>query len=219
MQNSGSYTFDFTILDVAGLLNLEVRHRGGKSIDVDCPLCGKKGKMNLNMEKNVFRCNYCREFGDMIALYGKVMQIDNSAAYREICDALQISASPVLRQTQAAKPIELPKESTLAPAENRDQTYRLMFSMMTLSKTHKESLLARGLSEMDIYRFGYKSHSCVRLYQVDRIVGVTRIQIKWYPRILSARRPMASTLQFQLYRYCNSRGADRRKNTGRTNTP
>ena len=51
MQTNGSYTFNFTILDVAGLLNLEVRHRGGKSIDVDCPLCGKKGKMNLNMEK------------------------------------------------------------------------------------------------------------------------------------------------------------------------
>ena len=55
MSTNGSYTFNFTILDVAGLLNLEVRHRGGKSIDVDCPLCGKKGKMNLNMEKNVFR--------------------------------------------------------------------------------------------------------------------------------------------------------------------
>ena len=41
MQTNGSYTFNFTILDVAGLLNLEVRHRGGKSIDVDCPLCGK----------------------------------------------------------------------------------------------------------------------------------------------------------------------------------
>jgi len=66
MQTNGSYTFNFTILDVAGLLNLEVRHRGGKSIDVDCPLCGKKGKMNLNMEKNVFRCNYCNEFGGMI---------------------------------------------------------------------------------------------------------------------------------------------------------
>ena len=85
MQTNGSYTFNFTILDVAGLLNLEVRHRGGKSIDVDCPLCGKKGKMNLNMEKNVFRCNYCNEFGGMIALYGKVMNTDNSAAYRTVC--------------------------------------------------------------------------------------------------------------------------------------
>ena len=157
MQTNGSYTFNFTILDVAGLLNLEVRHRGGKSIDVDCPLCGKKGKMNLNMEKNVFRCNYCNEFGGMIALYGKVMNTDNSAAYREICDALQISSSPVPRLAPAAKQMESPKENNLASVEDRDQTYRLMLSMMTLSKTHKESLMARGLSEMDIYRFGYKS--------------------------------------------------------------
>ena len=196
MQNNGSHTFNFTILDVAGLLNLVVRHRGGKSIDVDCPLCGKKGKMNLNMEKNVFRCNYCNEFGGMIALYGKVMNTDNSAAYREICDALQISSSPVPRPAPAAKPMELPKETELAPVEDRDQTYRLMFSMMTLSKTHKESLMARGLSEMDIYRFGYKSTPAFgfskltealvnRGCRLDGIPGFYQKEGRWLPRFNS----------------------------------
>ena len=32
--------------------------------DVDCPLCDDhKGKMNLNFQKNVFRCNRCGESG------------------------------------------------------------------------------------------------------------------------------------------------------------
>ena len=35
MQTNGSYTFNFTILDVAGLLNLEVRHRGRKPAEPD----------------------------------------------------------------------------------------------------------------------------------------------------------------------------------------
>ena len=52
--------YPFTILDVAGILNLKVRRRQPTNMDVDCPFCGhKKGKMNLNFAKNVFRCNYC----------------------------------------------------------------------------------------------------------------------------------------------------------------
>ncbi len=196
MQSNGSYTFNFTILDVANLLNLEVRHRGGKSMDVDCPLCGKKGKMNLNIEKNVFRCNYCGEFGGMIALYGKVMKTDNASAYREICDALQIDALPVQKSVPASKPSELTKEIGLAPAEDRDQTYRLLLSMMTLSKTHKESLLARGLDEMDIYRFGYKStpafgfakltESLVsRGCKLNGVPGFYQKEGRWLPRFNS----------------------------------
>jgi len=197
MQTNGSYTFNFTILDVAGLLNLEVRHRGGKSIDVDCPLCGKKGKMNLNMEKNVFRCNYCGEFGGMIALYSKVMNTDNSAAYREICDALQISSPAASSVRPVPQPsLDLPKETEIAPVEERDQTYRLMFSMMTLSKTHKESLIARGLNEMDIYRFGYKSTPAFgfakltdslvsRGCRLEGIPGFYQKEGRWLPRFNS----------------------------------
>lgn len=41
--------YPFTILDVAGILNLKVRRRQPTNMDVDCPFCGhKKGKMNLN---------------------------------------------------------------------------------------------------------------------------------------------------------------------------
>lgn len=196
MQSNSSYTFNFTILDVANLLNLEVRHRGGKSTDVDCPLCGKKGKMNLNVEKNVFRCNYCGEFGGMIALYGKVIKTDNSSAYRKICDALRVDASPVQKSASPQKPPEMPTKSGLASAEDRDQTYRLMLSMMTLSKTHKESLLARGLDEMDIFRFGYKStpafgftkltESLVsRGCKLDGVPGFYQKEGRWLPRFSS----------------------------------
>ncbi len=52
--------FPFTIVDVAYLLNLHARHKNAASLDVDCPFCGeKKGKLNLNTKKNVFKCNRC----------------------------------------------------------------------------------------------------------------------------------------------------------------
>lgn len=44
--------YPFTILDVAGILNLKVRRRQPTNMDVDCPFCGhKKGKMNLNFAR------------------------------------------------------------------------------------------------------------------------------------------------------------------------
>lgn len=150
--------FNFSIMDVASLLNLTIRHRGAQSVDVDCPLCGKKGKMNLHLGKNVFRCNYCGEYGGMLVLYAKVYGIDNAAAYREICELLQLNApSPTTRAASAA-PVERGVSTTaIAPLEVRDQTYRMLFSLLPLSKTHKENLLARGLRDEEIYRYGYKS--------------------------------------------------------------
>ena len=77
--------FPFTIMDVAYLLNLHVRHKNAASLDVDCPFCGeKKGKLNLNTKKNVFKCNRCGESGGMLSLYGKIYGLDNQAAYEEI---------------------------------------------------------------------------------------------------------------------------------------
>ena len=81
--------FPFNIRDIAGLLNLHVRHKNTVSLDVDCPFCGdRKGKMNLNLKKNVFKCNRCGECGGMLALYGKIYGVDNQTACKEIKDAL-----------------------------------------------------------------------------------------------------------------------------------
>ncbi len=148
--------FSFTILDVTALLHMTVRHQNAHSMDVDCPLCGKRGKMNVHFQKNVFRCNYCGEYGGMIALYAKVYGVDNSTAYREICESLQVQTS--VREVPTP-PTDMPpvKTASLAPLEDRDQTYRMLFSLLTLSKTHKENLLRRGLGEEEIYRYGYKS--------------------------------------------------------------
>ena len=59
---------------------------------VDCPICGdRRGKMNLNTAKDLWRCNYCGEGGGMLSLYAKVYGVSNSDAYREICDALAVN--------------------------------------------------------------------------------------------------------------------------------
>ena len=56
--------FSYDITDVVHLLQLRVRHKNSSSMDVNCPFCGEtKGKMNVNLQKNVFRCNRCDASG------------------------------------------------------------------------------------------------------------------------------------------------------------
>ena len=89
-MSSGLSGFPFGIMDVVELLHLRVRRRQPGSVYVDCPFCNdRRGKMNVNYERNVWRCNYCDRHGGMLALYAECRNTTNSAAYREICDAIQ----------------------------------------------------------------------------------------------------------------------------------
>ena len=153
--------FSFNIKDVAGLLNLHIRHKNTVSLDVDCPFCGdKKGKLNLNLKKNVFKCNRCGESGGMLALYGKVYGVDNQTAFHEIEELL--GKNQTGREYQVKEKIIESKEPEILNAlpasdEVKNKTYTTFFSMLVLSNTHKEKLLSRGLTEEQIEKNGYKS--------------------------------------------------------------
>ena len=153
--------FPFTMKDIAYLLNLRIRHKNAVCLDVNCPFCGEtKGKMNLNLKKNVFKCNRCGETGGMLALYGKVYQVDNQTAYKEIMAALGENRKlPV----QGMKPKAAKADETeiinapAASAEIKDKTYTMLFSMLCLSDTHRKNLLQRGFTEEQLEENGYRS--------------------------------------------------------------
>ena len=87
----GSYPdeFPFNIMDVVELLHLRIRRQQSNSVYVDCPFCGdRRGKMNVNFVKNVWRCNYCGEHGGMLGLYARLNNTTTSDAYWEIAEAL-----------------------------------------------------------------------------------------------------------------------------------
>ena len=111
--------FPFTIREVAELLGLHIRHKNTVSLDVDCPFCGdRKGKLNLNLKKNVFKCNRCGESGGMLALYGKIYGLDNQTACKEIKDALgRNEQAPVYEvKRREIKPEAEPEVITLEQA-------------------------------------------------------------------------------------------------------
>ena len=162
--------YPFTILDIAELLQLRVRRRQPTNMDVDCPFCShKKGKMNINFSKNVFRCNYCGESGGMIELYGKVFNISNAQAYSEICELLR-TGDKMDEIPRTEKKLYLPDMEQIprADLEARHQTYSMLLSQLILTKDHQENLMKRGLSAEQIMRYGYRS---TPVFGFDKIVS------------------------------------------------
>ncbi len=165
--------FPFGIMEVAELVHLNIRRRQADSVYTDCPFCGdKRGKMNVNFAKNVWRCNYCGEHGGMLSLYAKLNNMSNSEAYQEICDALvggevsweygrQTGTEPTALPGQGKKRNPEGKicQSPKASPQEIDQTFSLLLEMLSLRPKHREHLRSakRGLNDEQIERFGFKS--------------------------------------------------------------
>lgn len=179
--------FPYGILDVAELLHLQRRRPGPNSVYTDCPFCkDRRGKMNLNYVKNVWRCNYCGEQGGMLSLYARLNHITNSEANREIREALRIentaySSRPVIKVTEGSgdtgpglsEPVAAPgnglghnsgslaevPQSPRADIQEIHQTLSLLFGMLTLRTPHRLHLRSdkRGLTDEQIEVLGFKS--------------------------------------------------------------
>lgn len=155
--------FDYGILDVVQVLHLRKR-RGNY---YDCPFCGEThGKLNINVEKNVFRCNRCDASGGMLKLYADLHNVTLSEANQQIREALgkgeyrtdYIKATPVQEEKATAE---------LAPIEEIHRTYQRMLSMLTLNRKHQEDLQRRGLKPEQIEAQRYRS---VPLFGMKKLV-------------------------------------------------
>ena len=178
--------FPFGIMDVVELLHLRIRRRQANSVYVDCPFCGdRRGKMNVNFVKNVWRCNYCDEHGGMLALYARLNNTTTSDAYWEIGEALcndfhrerpnsgyemagnqqAGTGSPVSgTQTDLAGyerrgELKTVQQAERASGQEIHQTLSLLVAMLPLQPAHRNHLHSpkRGLSDEQIDRIGFKS--------------------------------------------------------------
>lgn len=144
------------------LLRLTIRRRSPGYAYANCPLCGdQRGKLCLNLTRNVWYSNCCGEHGGMLALYARVQRISNSDAYREICSDLQTGdfvPTYVTPQSKAATEKKAVLQSERAAAQTIHQTYSIFLSMLTLTQAHKKHLReVRCLTDEQIERFYFKS--------------------------------------------------------------
>lgn len=161
---SGSY--DYNIIDVVKCLSLEVRHMNKADWDVDCPFCtvnpvnghNGKGKLNICIPKDAFRCSRCDTHGGMLDLYTLVKGVDRKQARQEILDYINHGIATDTHNICAKAQAEYNKRcKNRASAQEVDRTYRAFLSLCVLEKQHKEQLLQRGLSEAHIKQFGFRT--------------------------------------------------------------
>lgn len=132
-----------------------------------CPFCGDtRGKMNFVLHKdgkpaNTYHCFDCGAGGNMLTLYADLKGIYGAdrykIAYREIMDALGKTPSrkgSVISEYQVPVPM---KEETRASLTQRDQVYRKLLELLTLSALHEQELLNRGLTKQQIEVYQFRS--------------------------------------------------------------
>lgn len=143
------------------LLRLTIRRRSPGYAYAECPLCGdRRGKLCLNLARDVWYSNCCGEHGGMLALYSRVQRISNSQAYQEICDELlngSFAPKYEVQRKEMEKQEKVP-QSERVPAQELHRTYSCLLSMLSLTPGHLRHLqTARGFTEEQIRQFGFKS--------------------------------------------------------------
>ena len=161
------YDLPCSIEDVVSLVGLTVIRRTPTQLDCHCPFCGDKGRdkhLNVNLRKNVFRCNRCNQSGGVYTLYALIHNISIRAARHEL---KQIFPAGVAREPAGFRtPVVSTPELDIAPSSVRNNTYRNLLDLLSLSKTHRESLLRRGLSNEEIIQLGYRTTPAVRTAKI-----------------------------------------------------
>ena len=89
--------------------------------------------MNVNLQKNVFRCNRCDASGGMLELYRRLHGVSSAEANRQIREALGKGEYRTDYQVvHKEEPVEI-FNAELADADVIDRTYQEMLSLLTLN--------------------------------------------------------------------------------------
>lgn len=143
----------FHMVDVIPLLGLPTPPAGKSSYNIPCPCCDDKPKgrhLNINLQKNVFRCPRCGFSGGVLDLYAFYAKIPREKALEELLTRKGQTLCP-------RQPLPEVEENPLTGVEERHATYTALLQNLTLASDHRENLLSRGLSPEEIHRLGYKT--------------------------------------------------------------
>lgn len=146
--------------DIIPLIGIPYPPSGRSSYNIPCPCCDDKPNkkhLNINLQRDVFRCPRCGFSGGVFALYGHYMGITQDKVREALMERLNLSdAQPRIAPT--VKP-EVPEasECPLIDIEERHRTYTALLNRLTLASDHLENLKQRGLTEEQVAALGYRT--------------------------------------------------------------
>lgn len=162
-----------TLQGAVELLGLDI-DTSKRAVNVPCPCCarGREKKMNLNFEKNMFRCNKCELKGGPLHFWSIYRGLpypytkeDNSIIakdYFEYVGHNEEKSKNVKKVEKQYKRIDV----DTAPVGIRNRTYQGLLELLTLTNNHKENLTKRGLDEETIRKNEYRSYPVTGLTDI-----------------------------------------------------
>lgn len=142
--------------DIIWRLGLPAPERNSDSYYVRCPVCdeGKRKHLNINFQKNVFRCAKCGESGGVYDLYALFTGLSKEKTHEVLS---YDNHNMHIEREQAKEQMEAVTVSELSDIDSRHRTYCALLEKLTLCDKHFSNLLNRGLDEYAVYICGYKS--------------------------------------------------------------
>ncbi|MBQ9687042.1 MAG: DUF3854 domain-containing protein [Oscillospiraceae bacterium] len=151
----------YRISDVVGLLGLPPAPNGKASYYIPCPCCdhGKKERhLNINLQKDVFRCPRCGISGGIFDLYSLFTNTPRDSVRAILAERLGGGET-----RRSAPSIPEAQECPLTDINTRHETYTALLKLLSLAPDHRDNLLSRGLTDDEITAYGYKSTPVVGL--------------------------------------------------------
>jgi hypothetical protein len=146
----------FHMTDILPLIGFPEAQNNRRNYNVACPRCDRNREkhLNINLEKDVFRCARCGFSGGIFDLYAHCMNIPRELVKDELERRIGTGDYERPKPKQIPEPI---RESEAAPVAVRDTVYRAFLSKLTLAADHAQNLQNRGLTEAVIDRLGYRT--------------------------------------------------------------
>ena len=140
----------FPILPTARKSGLPVEGSGQRQVHINCPFCGdRRRRLYLYTGTDQYHCFHCGAHGNAVSLYARRTGLSYRDAYHELL------GDSVIHFPRPA--VQCPPERGPAPLDRRDTVYRAMLGLLPLSAAHRDSLLARGLTDAAIRQNGYRT--------------------------------------------------------------
>jgi ribosomal protein L37AE/L43A len=158
---------EYPILDIVELLGIPHKEICGDNFYCRCPLCGtKRFTLNVDIRRNIWRCNRCGKSGGSIGLYTLVTY--NQPYDKSMRETVMPELERRLGLDSETPAIRKPRmlDTTIVRSQYPDisdyslnilHQQLLNIPQLALNPTDRQSLLDRGLSEAQIEKNQYRS--------------------------------------------------------------
>lgn len=162
----------FHMTDIIPLLGIPYPPSGRSSYNIPCPCCDdspRKKHLNINLQKDVFRCPRCGFSGGVFDLYAQYTGIHRDSVRDALIARLDVRGEIPKPPVPVAPAVQ---ECPATDIDARHATYTALLSSLSLASDHLENLLSRGLSIEEIQRLGYKTTPVVGMKAISkRLLG------------------------------------------------